>query len=123
MVIQLYLRSGQLDTSLSRATRLKDDQQPWCRFGCQNLEDPHHIFTACPLFSSLRTLRNSELYTNVERILQTSSVPSTDRAFILNRVSTLFQDSDAWPARRSLYYLVVLPLFFPPPLHHPLIHP
>jgi hypothetical protein len=122
MVIQLYIRSGQLDTSLTRAARLKDDPQPWCRFGCQALEDPHHIFVLCPHFTPLRTLRASELHSSVDRILETSSVLSADRLFILDRVDGLFLDSNAWPAGRSLFYLGLLPVFFPRSLHHPRIH-
>jgi hypothetical protein len=81
MVIQLYLRSGQLDTSLSRAIRLRNDPQPWCRFGCQTFEDPHHIFVSCPHFLSLWVQRASELQASLGRILQTSSVSSADRTF------------------------------------------
>ena len=117
IAIQLYLRSGQLDTSLSLASRLHDDHQPWCRFGCPTFEDPHHIFLHCPRFSSLRDARTSELTFNVGRILESSSISSADRALVLNRVRNLFQDSDAWPAGRSLYYLGILPQFFPPTIH------
>jgi hypothetical protein len=121
MVVQLYLRSGQLDTSISRASRLRDDQQPWCRFGCRFLEDPHHVFVNCPQFTSLRTDRASELRSNVARILTTSSISSIDRSFILERVHDLFQDSDAWPTGRSLFYLGILPVLFPRTFHHPQI--
>ena len=122
LTVQLYLRSGQLDTSLSCASRLKDDCQPWCRFGCPTFEDPHHIFLSCPRFSSLRDARASELTSNVGRILQSSSIPPADRTLILDRLCNLFQDSDAWPAGRSLYYLGILPPFFPHTLHCPQIH-
>lgn len=122
MVVQLYLRSGQLDTSLSRAARLKTDPQPWCRFGCPTFEDPHHIFVLCPHFASLRSSRASELHSNVDQILHTTSVSTADRTFILEQVSRLFQDSDTWRALRSLYYLGVLPKNFPRSLHHPRIH-
>ena len=122
VTIQLYLRSGQLDTSFSRASRLHDDHQPWCRFGCPVYEDPHHIFLRCPRFSSLRNVRTAELLSNVGRILQPSSITSADRTLILERVGDLFQDSDVWPAGRSLYYLGVLPHFFPNTIHNPQIH-
>jgi hypothetical protein len=122
MTVQLYLRSGQLDTSLSRATRLKTDQQPWCRFGCQSFEDPHHIFVLCPRFSSLRQSRAAELQSTFTTIFQTSSLSPTDPAQILEKIDHLFLDSDIWPARRSQYYLGVLPPFFPPSLSLPQIH-
>ena len=38
------------------------------------------------------------------------------------RVGNLFQDSDVWPAGRSLYYLGVLPQFFPRTIHSPQVH-
>jgi len=60
-VVQLYTRSGQLDTALSLTTRLKDNNQPWCSFGCPSLEDAHHIFAQCPRFSPLRTLYEQRL--------------------------------------------------------------
>ena len=122
MIIQLYLRSGQLDTSLSRAVRLHDDQQPWCRFGCPVWEDPHHIFTRCSHFASLRTSRAADLLSNITTILQTSSISSATRSFVLLRVQNLFWDSDIWPARRSLYYLGALPPLFPPLVHQPQLH-
>ena len=37
----------------------------------------------------------SELHSSIDRILQTTSVPSVDRSFILEWVNCLFQDSDA----------------------------
>ena len=40
MTIQLYLCSGQLDTSFSCVSRLHNDYQPWCWFGCSTFEDP-----------------------------------------------------------------------------------
>ena len=53
-LVQLYLRSGQLDTSLSLSRRLS---QPWCRFGCHAIEDSHqshHILIQCPRFDVFR---------------------------------------------------------------------
>ncbi|KAI0262979.1 hypothetical protein BGY98DRAFT_1048283, partial [Russula aff. rugulosa BPL654] len=37
-VVQLYTRSGQLPTNLSRATRFHSGDS-FCRFGCRSLED------------------------------------------------------------------------------------
>jgi hypothetical protein len=53
-VIQLYARSGQLDTALHLSSRLKEGLQHWCRFGCQQIEDRHHILLQCPKFISLQ---------------------------------------------------------------------
>ena len=122
MIIQLYLHSGQLDTSLSRAVRLHDDQQPWCRFGCPVLEDPHHIFTRCSHFASLRTSWAADLLSDITTILQTSSISSATRSFVLLHIQNLFWDSDIWPAQCSLYYLGALPPLFPPLIHQPQLH-
>lgn len=46
-VIQLYARSGQLDTAYNLANCLGDIHQPWCHFGCLCPEEPHHIFVQC----------------------------------------------------------------------------
>ena len=73
-------------------------------------------------FSSLHASRASELHSSIDRILQTTSVPSVDRSFILEWVDCLFQDSDAWPASQSLYYFGVLPSFFPHTLNQSQIH-
>ena len=75
--------------------------------------------TVCPQFLSSQAL---EFHSSIDRILQTTSVSSIDRSFILEQVDCLFQDSDAWPALRSLYYLGVLPSFFPRTLNQSQIH-
>ena len=52
-VIQLYACLGQLDLKHLLSLRLKDGHQPWCRFGCQHIEDAHHVFIQCPKFTTL----------------------------------------------------------------------
>ena len=121
-VIQLYLQSGQLDTSLSHLARLNDDQQPWCHFGCSMFEDPHHTFVNCLQFYSLRMLCASELYSTIDHLLQASSINPADQKFIQDQVRDLFLDSDIWPAQRSLFYLGLLPPLFPPMFNEPPIH-
>ena len=54
-VIQLYARSGQLDTAYTLANHLGDIQQPWCRFGCPCAEEPNHVFVQCRAFAPLRS--------------------------------------------------------------------
>ena len=78
--------------------------------------------TVCPRFSSLHASRALELHSSIDRILQTTSVPSVDCSFILEQVYCLFQDSDAWLASLSLYYFGVLPSFFPRTLNQSQIH-
>ena len=60
--------------------------------------------TVCPCFSSLHASQASELHSSIDRILQTTSVPSVDHSFIFEQVDCLFQDSGAWPALRFLLF-------------------
>ena len=66
-----------------------------------------------------------KLHSN-KRILQTSSLSASDQAAILHKVEHLFLDSDTWPARRSLFYLGMLPPLLPPrfqkPVHTHIAH-
>jgi len=114
-VIQLYARSGQLDTAVHLSSRLKDGSQPWCRFGCQQFEDPHHIFVLCPKFTALRDTYTHRLKSVVLTILDTYHPPEQDISFIMKQVSNLFSDSDVWPSRRAGYYLGMLPRLVPHP--------
>ena len=114
-VIQLYARSGQLDSSHLLSARLKDGYQPWCRFGCHHFEDPHHIFVVCPKFTSLRESYSMRIQDATRTLLHTyGSLSEHDISFITERVSSLFCDSDAWPSRRTGYYLGLLPRLVPP---------
>ena len=55
-------------------------------------------------------------------ILESPLIPPAHRTSILDRIGNLFQDSDTWPAGRSLYYLGILPSFSPHSLHCHQIH-
>ncbi|KAG1771069.1 hypothetical protein EV702DRAFT_1248640, partial [Suillus placidus] len=48
-LVQLYARSRQLDTASVCFTRLGNTSS-WCRFGCECLETPHHLFVECHQF-------------------------------------------------------------------------
>ncbi|KAF5310189.1 hypothetical protein D9619_010594 [Psilocybe cf. subviscida] len=111
-VIQLYARSGQLDTALSNSLRLGTDYQPWCRFGCVAIEDPHHLFVSCPAFASFRQQSLNQLLPDVSATLQNNSCLSdADKEKTLTFIQSLFVDSDAWPSAYSLYYLGLIPAF------------
>jgi len=81
-VIQLYARSGQLDSKYLLSCRLKDGHQPWCRFSCQHIEDAHHIFVQCPKFIMLRESYSTCLHDATYTILSTYHLPLQDLAFI-----------------------------------------
>ena len=82
-VIQLYARSGQLDTALLLSSRLNEGFQPWCRFGCQQIEDPHHIFILCPNFTSLWRDYAQRLKSTTLAVLDTYHLPKQDISFII----------------------------------------
>lgn len=121
-VVQLYARSGQLDTALHLYSRLKEELQPWCRFGCQKIEDPHHTFVLCPKFTALRDTYTHRLKAVVLSILDTYHPSEQDISFIIEQVSNLFSDSDVWPSRRSGYYLGILPRLVPGPHISSIMH-
>ena len=53
--------------------------------------------TVCPCFLSLHASRASELHSSIDRILQTTSVPSVDCSFILEWVDCLFKQLQSLP--------------------------
>jgi len=108
-VVQLYIQSGQLDTSLSLSCRLSNGAQPWCCFSCHAIEDPHHIFVHCPRFNDFHDSATSSVLSSSTTLLVTSTLDSTNCQMILERARGIFHDSDTWPAHRSLYYIGVLP--------------
>jgi hypothetical protein len=112
-IIQLYARSGQLDSKHILSCRLKDGHQPWCHFNCQHIEDAHHIFVKCPKFNNIQESYSMRLQDATRTILTTSNLSPQDLAFINERVSNLFSDSDVWPSRRTAFYLGILPRLVP----------
>ena len=110
-VVQLYIRSGQLDTSLSLSRRLSDGSQPWCWFSCHAIEDSHHIFIQCQHFDAFRDDATSSILSSSTTLLDASLLNPTHCQTILEQARGLFYDSDTWPAQRSLYYIGILPAF------------
>ncbi|KAF8955401.1 hypothetical protein BDZ97DRAFT_1740218, partial [Flammula alnicola] len=108
-VVQLYLRTGQLDTALTRSSRLNDDSQPWCRFGCSVLEDPHHIFVDCPRFNPYRRHATDELLASTRAILDTFKTPAHIASRLTQIVKGLTLDSEVWPLHKSFFYHGVIP--------------
>ncbi|KAJ4499753.1 hypothetical protein C8R41DRAFT_729585, partial [Lentinula lateritia] len=58
--IQLYARSGQLAVADTLFSRGKIDE-PYCRFGCRALEDPHHLFVECKRYTEWRVETSKEI--------------------------------------------------------------
>ena len=78
------------------------------------MEDAHHLFIACPRFSSLRAQYYQHLHDNIASILHLHALPQEDKSFIYDWVRDLFIDSPIWPSKRSAYYLGILPTLLPP---------
>ncbi|KAF8169247.1 hypothetical protein BJ912DRAFT_862213 [Pholiota molesta] len=107
--IQLYSRSQQLDSALTRSKRLKADVQPWCRFGCPVLETSHHIFSTCPRFSQLRINATAELRTITETTLETFRTDFQHLPDLAQLIDGFFLDPYSWPTTRTYYYFGVIP--------------
>ncbi|KAG2095675.1 uncharacterized protein F5147DRAFT_553095, partial [Suillus discolor] len=94
-LVQLYARSRQLDSASVRFARM-GDISPWCQFGCECLETPHHLFVKCPhttsmlLFEAKTTVQTTDVYLH-----------STRRLFV--------DDASVWPLRETRYYLGTVP--------------
>ncbi|KAF8913995.1 hypothetical protein CPB84DRAFT_42797 [Gymnopilus junonius] len=108
-VVQLYLRSGQLDTALTRFTRFTNDEQPWCRFGCIALESLHHIFVDCPRFSSFRQSTIHDLLASTISLLDTYSILPPIASSITTTIKGLLLNSEVWPLHKTFYYYGMLP--------------
>ena len=52
-LVQLYARSGQLATAEGMSSKNLLTSK-LCRFGCPDIESPHHIFAICGRYSELR---------------------------------------------------------------------
>ncbi|KAG6829686.1 hypothetical protein H0H92_003804 [Tricholoma furcatifolium] len=108
-VVQLYLRSNQLDTADRLARRLPDVFDPCCRMGCATIETEHPIFVTCPSFASLRKEATKQLVSQTITILDIFCIPMHLRHPITVFTNHALCDSHEWPAGLSLYYFGVMP--------------
>ncbi|KAL7277685.1 hypothetical protein ACG7TL_008617 [Trametes sanguinea] len=113
--VQLYARSRQLDTALTRYTRL-GDISPFCRAGCDAVETAHHIFVECPAFESLRLRAKTEVLRDTSEQLRAAETTTIQTDVVLRFTSVLFVDDAAiWPQHMTAYYRGTMP-----PLPHSL---
>ncbi|KAF5375411.1 hypothetical protein D9615_008032 [Tricholomella constricta] len=108
-VVQLYLRAHQLDTASRLSACLRSGAQPYCRFGCESLEDARHIFVRCPRFSSLREEANKTIVSATSTLFDVYDVPAQYQARALEHACTISHDSQSWPTGYTMYYYGVLP--------------
>jgi hypothetical protein len=106
------LFSGQLPTNIARATRFHDVQL-FCRFGCQSLEDPHHLFVHCHFFDNLRCEYLTSLKSETDRVLSDLTLPVSITSHLGHVINHLFRDDSCWPLHSSRFYLGLLPPLLP----------
>jgi hypothetical protein len=111
-VTQWYARSGQIPT---RATlqRRGIDTKDYCRFGCPQSEDTHHLFVECAHFDEIRNESKTKLIEALEKILSHGD-ERADESDANNRIrqigATLYEDeAKTWPIGASRYYLGHVP--------------
>ncbi|KAF5382028.1 hypothetical protein D9615_004393 [Tricholomella constricta] len=116
-IVQLYARSAQLDSGDLLASRLDTGYLPWCRFGCDVLESPHHLFVYCYRFNHLRQTSTTDLLSTVETAIGVSVSPHA-KCLLLGLTSHLFLDSHHWPMGLTQFYLGFSPSISHIPMPH-----
>ncbi|KAK1215270.1 hypothetical protein PQX77_022130 [Marasmius sp. AFHP31] len=107
-LVQLYARSCQLETSLTRFLRM-GDRLPWCCFGCIEAETIHHVFVRCPRFADWRATTSAKLALSTKSILLSGVLSRAESTRILFVADVLLQDHSVWPLGVSRYYLGLIP--------------
>lgn len=108
-LIQLYARSGQLATAdcLHQRGMLPTNR---CRFGCEAVEDMHHIFVECRKYEQWRTKAAEELGIRTERKMIEQEIEGSAREQITGAAKLLFSnDESIWPLHYTFYYLGHMP--------------
>ncbi|KIM50015.1 hypothetical protein SCLCIDRAFT_34775 [Scleroderma citrinum Foug A] len=106
-ILQLYLRSAQLDTADIRYRRLGDTAL-CCRLGCVAIETAHHLFVQCPAFAEIQGSHLQGL------VLATSDLSVVEPPLVGEALCAIARrlfcdDADIWPQLCSVYYLGALP--------------
>lgn len=110
VAIQLYARSGQLATRYGLRQKTKTIQDR-CRFGCNAIEDPHHLFVHCYRYNGMRTETLQEAIRGTEHILDRQKLSFDSNALISLKemIQNLFSDHPVWPLGKSQFYLGHVP--------------
>ncbi|KAJ6593173.1 hypothetical protein B0H19DRAFT_917432, partial [Mycena capillaripes] len=79
-------------------------------FGCDAVEDAHHLFMECGCYKEWRLRAASELEKRANKKLADSGVEEATRKSLLVVAKSLFTKNDTvWPLKHSFYYLGHLP--------------
>jgi hypothetical protein len=104
-LVQLYARSGQLATAEGLCQKGASASRICC-FGCQDTENPHHIFVNCGRFKEMRSKQVDSLITSITRRLDDAGLDTLDLTRLMHSVKFLFSDSSiVWPLQSSVYFL------------------
>lgn len=77
-----------------------------CRMGCRAIEDMHHIFVVCPVYTKLRKEAETEVTKRTRARIQSFEIEETCHASLLRKAKSLFTDCNfTWPLHYSFYYL------------------
>nr|VWO99263.1 MRP-like transporter [Ganoderma boninense] len=107
-LVQLYVRSSQLDDAFTRYRRF-GDVSPACHFGCNILETPHHLFVECPHFTAVRDEAKGAVVRDTSLLLEAAKTPLPSEVF-LHIARSLFSDNaHVWPQTLSHYFLGTVP--------------
>ncbi|KAJ7104689.1 hypothetical protein C8R44DRAFT_640066 [Mycena epipterygia] len=108
-LVQLYARSGQLAVAdvLNGRGKIDDDR---CRFGCEAVEDAHHLFVECDRYKEWRRKAAEELTKKTELKLTEQGVEEGARKDLLTAVKFMFDyNEQIWPLKHTFYYLGHIP--------------
>ncbi|KAJ7895328.1 hypothetical protein B0H13DRAFT_1624445, partial [Mycena leptocephala] len=107
--VQLYARSGQLAVADTLYKRKKIDSDQ-CRFGCDAVEDSHHLFVECRRYDEWRANAAEEMGRKADQKLAERGVEEAARKRLLATAKSLFcNDPEVWPLKHSFYYLGHIP--------------
>ncbi|KAJ6530474.1 hypothetical protein DFH09DRAFT_1093520 [Mycena vulgaris] len=107
--VQLYARSGQLPVAATMYKRKKSNDEG-CIFGCNAIEDAHHIFVECRRYREWRTKATEDVVMKTTMKLDEKGVEETARNCLLKAAKFLFaRKDDIWPLKHTFYYLGHIP--------------
>jgi hypothetical protein len=92
---------------LYKRKKIDSDQ---CRFGCDAVEDSHHLFVECRRYDEWRANAAEEMGRKADQKLAERGVEEAARKRLLATAKSLFcNDPEVWPLKHSFYYLGHIP--------------
>ena len=94
--MQLYACSGQLATgeTLHKRGKLREDS---CRYGCNAIEDMHHLFIKCKHYDDWRTGAVERVTEGTEERLSKTDIEENVKDTLLSIAKSSFKNNDGWP--------------------------